>query len=173
MANMHWESTMYREIRLRHRPAFILKFREKVAAFPEYLYDEKWKQIALEDYLIRQFGAAIRKYSFQAKGSGKSGIISVTRCGQEILKRSACEINPANGNISMRFEAGFPANGRTINARELSKILFDYLPECVESSLFYARQDKKKVERVMELSVDQQYIREQLKRTGTCSVCGR
>lgn len=138
----------------------------KVAAFPEYFYDEKWKQIALEDYLIRQFGAAIGKYSFQAKGSGKSGIISVTRCGQEILKRSACEINPANGNIRMRFEAGFPANGRTINARELSKILFDYLPECVESSLFYARQDKKKVERVMELSVDQQYIREQLKEQG-------
>ena len=124
----------------------------KVAAFPEYLYDEKWKQIALEDYLIRQFGTVIGKYSFQAKGSGKSGIISVTRCGQEILKRSACEINPANG--------------RTINARELSKILFDYLPECVESSLFYARQDKKKVERVMELSVDQQYIREQLKEQG-------
>ena len=66
----------------------------------------------------------------------------------------------------MRFEAGFPANGRTINARELSKILFDYLPECVESCLFYARQDKKKVERVMELSVDQQYIREQLKEQG-------
>mgnify|MGYP002593929623 CR=1 FL=1 len=138
----------------------------KVAAFPERLYDETWKRIALEDYLIRQFGAAIGKYSFQAKGSGKSGIISVTRCGQEILKRSACEINPANGNIRMRFEAGFPANGRTINARELSKILFDYLPECVESSLFYARQDKKKVERVMELSVDQQYIRKQLKEQG-------
>ena len=68
----------------------------KVAAFPEYLYDEKWKQIALEDYLIRQFGAAIGKYSFQAKGSGKSGIISVTRCGQEILKRQmetlACDL---------------------------------------------------------------------------------
>ena len=59
----------------------------KVAAFPERLYDETWKRIALEDYLIRQFGAAIGKYSFQAKGSGKSGIISVTRCGQEILKR--------------------------------------------------------------------------------------
>ena len=92
-----------------------------MAAFPGYLYDEKWKQIALEDYLIRQFGAAIGKYSFQAKGSGKSGIISVTRCGQEILKRSACEINPANGNISMRFEAGFPANGRTINAKRAFK----------------------------------------------------
>ena len=138
----------------------------KTAAFPERLYDEKWKRIALEDYLLRQFGAAIGKYSFQAKGSGKSGILSVTRCGQEILERSACEINPVNGNICMRFEAGFPANGRTINARELSKILFDYLPECIERSLFYARQDKKKVEKVMELSVDQQFIRNQLKVQG-------
>ena len=41
----------------------------KVAAFPERLYDETWKRIALEDYLIRQFGAVIGKYSFQAKTS--------------------------------------------------------------------------------------------------------
>ena len=143
-----------------------IKVAGKVAAFPEYLYDKKWKRIALQDYLLRQFGQAIGKYSFQAKGSGKSGILSVSRCGQEILERSACEINPANGNICMRFEAGFPANGRTINARELSKILFDYLPECVERSLFYARQDKKKVEKVMELSVDQHFIQEQLKERG-------
>ena len=78
---------------------------------------------------------------FRRKDPETVGTISVTRCGQEILKRSACEINPANGNICMRFEAGFPANGRTINARELSKILFDYLPECVESLLF-SMQDK-------------------------------
>ena len=138
----------------------------KVAAFPERLYDEKCKRIALQDYLIRQFGAAIGKYSFQAKGSGKSGILSVTRCGQEILERSACEVNHADGSICMRFEAGFPANGRTINARELMKILFEYLPKCVENSLLYARQDKNKMERVMELSVDQQYIRKQLKEQG-------
>ena len=136
-----------------------------MAAFPERLYDETWKRIALEDYLIRQFGA-IGKYSFQAKRSGKSGIISVTRCGQEILKRSACEINPANGNICMRFEAGFPANGRTINARRAFKNFIRLSPGVRGEFSFYARQDKKKVERVMELSVDQQYIREQLKEQG-------
>lgn len=80
---------MYREIHSQAPSSLHIEVSGKVAAFPERLYDETWKRIALEDYLIRQFGAVIGKYSFQAKGSGKSGIISVTRCGQEILKRSA------------------------------------------------------------------------------------
>ena len=84
----------------------------------------------------------------------------MTRCGQEILKRSACEINPANGNISMRFEAGFPANGRTINARELHKILFEYLPECVKRAFCYKNLEASKVQAAVELAEDQQALRE-------------
>lgn len=135
----------------------------KTAGFPDRLYDKKHKRIALQDHLTRLFEEQARKFSFQAKGSGKSGILSVTRCSQEVLERSACAINPANGDIIVRFEAGFPANGRTINARELIKILFDFLPECAEQSLLYQNIDKKKAERVMELSEDQEYIREELK----------
>ena len=66
----------------------------------------------------------------------------------------------------MRFEAGFPANGRTINARELIKILFDFLPKCVEQSLIYRNLDQNRTEQVMELSVDQAYIRSQLEPLG-------
>lgn len=134
----------------------------KVAGFPARLYDKKHKRIALQDHLTRQFARQTEKYSFQAKGSGKSGILSVTRCGQEILERSACTVNPQDGSVIVRFEAGFPANGRTINARELIRILFDFLPECVESALLYQRLDTKRVEKVMELSEDQEYIRNQL-----------
>ena len=135
----------------------------KTAAFPERLYDKKHKRIALQDYLTRLFARQIQKYSFQAKGSGKSGILSVTRCGQEILERSACTVDGKTGNVIVRFEAGFPANGRSINARELIKILFDFLPECVEESLLYRNIDKKKAERVMELSEDQECLRRSLK----------
>ena len=35
------------------------------------------------------------------------------------------------------MEIGFPANGRTIASQELIRILFDFLPGCVENSLFY------------------------------------
>ena len=45
----------------------------------------------------------------------------------------------------MRFHVGFPAFGRTINAGELDKILFDFLPDCVEKSLYYRTCDKKRL----------------------------
>lgn len=136
------------------------------AGFPAYLYDKKHKRIALQDYLLRQFGKEVSAFAFQAKGSGKSGLMSVSRPGQEILERSACSIQAEKGDILLRLEIGFPANGRTINARELEKILFDFLPECVKKSLYYKSLEAEKVQQVMELSEDQQYIREELKKRG-------
>ena len=138
----------------------------RMAGFPRELFDKKHKRIALQDELARNFWNQIQQYSFQAKGSGKSGIISVSRCSQEILERTACELNPLSGDVTVRFEVGFPANGRTINARELKKILYDFLPSCVERSLYYARLDGRKVQKVMELSEDQAYIRSQLETMG-------
>ncbi len=138
----------------------------KTAGFPAHLYDKKQHRIALQDYLTRQFYEQTKKFSFQAKGSGKSGILSVTRCGQEVLERSSCSMDETSGNVIMRFEAGFPANGRTINAGELRKILFDFLPKCVEHALLYKNLDRKAVENVRNLAEDQQYIREQLKERG-------
>ena len=99
----------------------------KTAAFPPSLYDTYEKRIALQDYLLRQFARAIAPYSFRAKGSGKSGLLGVSRCGQEILERTACVFNAANGSLVLNMEIGFPANGRTIAAQELIRILFDFL----------------------------------------------
>ena len=59
----------------------------------------------------------------------------------------------------MRMEIGFPANGRTINARELIKILFDFLPVCVEKSLYYKNLNAKRLRNIIDLAEDQQYIR--------------
>ena len=134
----------------------------KAAGFPQGLYQKKCRRIALQDYLIRQFYKQCEKYSFKAKGSGKSGLISVTRCGQEILERSACKVSPESGNVTLRFEVGFPANGRTINARELIKILFEFLPACVEQTLYYKKCNIKAIEKMVDLAEDYQYIREHL-----------
>lgn len=133
----------------------------KLANFPAELYDQKHKRIALQDYLIRQFSRQVQAFTFKAKGSGKSGLLSVSHCGQEILERTACEIDK-NGSVCVRMEIGFPANGRTINARELCKILFDFLPGCVKKSLYYRALDAKSVQKNRELAEDQQFIREEL-----------
>ena len=40
----------------------------------------------------------------QRDGSGKSGLIAVSRPGQEVLERTACSVDPASGDISsLRF----------------------------------------------------------------------
>lgn len=132
--------------------------------FPEEYYCNAWRRAALQDMLIRRFYQKTDKVSFQAKGSGKSGMISTSRPGQKILERSACRINEKTGEISFRLEIGFPANGRTVNARELEKILFVFLPECVESSLYYRAYKKEQVSGVIALADDQRHIREELKK---------
>lgn len=136
------------------------------AGFPKELYCGDCQRIALQDDLTRRFGMLAGKHAFQAKGSGKSGLISLSRCGQEVLERTACRIDEKSGDVVLRMEIGFPANGRTINARELEKILFDYVPECVENALFYKKRDAKKLRQVIDLAEDQAYIREQLKERG-------
>lgn len=139
------------------------------AAFPPAYYKEKHCRIALQDYLNRLFYQEIEKYTFKAKGSGKSGLISVSRCGQEILERSAVTIRPADGQLLVRFSVGFPANGRTINASQLERILFEFLPACVTATLFYRRLPAAKVQSVIHLAEDQQFIRSQLASLGLCA----
>lgn len=139
------------------------------AAFPLKYYQEKHCRIALQDYLNRLFYQEIEKYTFKAKGSGKSGLISVSRCGQEILERSAVTLNPADGGLHIRLAAGFPANGRTINAGQLERILFDFLPACVQSVFFYKKLPAAKVQAVIHLAEDQHFIRTRLDEEGLCA----
>lgn len=130
------------------------------AGFPEEYYEKKCCRIALQDFLTRRLARQFEEYNFKAKGSGKSGLLSVTRCGQEILERSACEITPKG--VTVRFHVGFPAFGRTINAGELEKILFEFLPRCVENSLFYKNLDSGKVKEAVFMAEDQEELRKLL-----------
>lgn len=134
----------------------------RIAGFPAGYWETSWNRAALEDYLLRRFGRQAGRFSHQAKGSGKSGVLAVTVPGQEVLERTDCEVR--SGTVILRFEVGFPANGRTINARELEKILFNFLPVCVEQSLLYARTPKEELSSVIALAEDQHFIREELAR---------
>ena len=134
----------------------------QTAGFPAGYWGTSWNRTALEDYLLRRFGRQAGHFSHQAKGSGKSGVLAVTAPGQEVLERTDCEVR--SGTVTLRFEAGFPANGRTINARELEKILFDFLPVCVEQGLLYAHTPKEDLAGIIALAEDQHFIREELAR---------
>ena len=136
------------------------------AGFAPELYDTKEKKTALEDFLLCGFSARLREFSFQTKGSGKSGLMAVSHPGAQVLERTGCRIDGQSGGVTIRMEIGFPANGRTVNSRELEKIVFDFLPRCVEKTLFYPALDGKKVKQAVELAEDQTAIRRQLGEKG-------
>ena len=137
------------------------------AGFPDGYYKDTLTKTTLCDYLTRQFEKQVSQYSFRAKGSGKSGLLTVSHCGQEILSRTACEITEKG--ITARFFVGFPANGRTINATELEKILFDFLPVCIQKSFFYSSLDAKELQNYIELAEDQEFIRQMLPAKNLCA----
>lgn len=136
----------------------------KRAGFPDEWLEKDCARTALQDFLTRLLAAQFEQYNFKAKGSGKSGLLSISRCGQEVLERSACQI--VRGQLTARFQIGFPAFGRTINAGELEKILFEFLPRCVEASLLYRNIDRQKARRAVFLSEDQAALRGLLKENG-------
>ena len=138
----------------------------KVAAFDKAFYESGHRRIAFQDFLLRRVAAKIKEYSFKAKGSGKSGLLGVSQPGQEILNRSACTVDTASGDITLRMEVGFPANGRTINSGELQKILFDFLPVCIKQTLLASFCKREYLEAVANLADDQQFIREKLPELG-------
>ena len=137
------------------------------AGFPDGYYKDTLTKTTLCDYLTRQFEKQVSQYSFRAKGSGKSGLLTVSHCGQEILSRTACEITEKG--ITARFFVGFPANGRTINATELEKILFDFLPVCIQKSFFYSSLNAKELQNYIELAEDQEFIRQMLPAKNLCA----
>ena len=143
---------------------------KNINKIPHDLFNEYHKKIAVQDFVARVFNQCINKFGERVMGSGKSGIISISKCPQEILDRTAVIIDKEK--IEVRFEIGFPARGRTVLGKELYKILYDFLPNIVENSLKYERLNKEKLTKRVELVCDQQFIRKELKRLNLVAFVG-
>lgn len=137
---------------------------QKMAQIPSKLFDEDYKRIATQDFLTRLFFKNINVYGKRVFGSGKSGLIAISRCPQEILDRTSVIVNEKE--VQVRIEVGFPARGRSVLARELEKILYEFLPQIVDNSIVYNNIDKNKLINRVKLVEDQTYIRRNLKEKG-------
>ena len=137
--------------------------------FDPQLYATRARRTAFADALVRRFAAAARKVSFKAKGSGKSGLIGCSLPGQEVIERTAGEVEEKTGDIRIRFEVGFPANGRSINAGELIRILFDYLPDIVSEALYFHKEEGAAFVARANLADDQEEARRLLGEKGLCA----
>ncbi len=143
-----------------------VKVKGKAAGFDRELYATKSRKVSLEDHILRNFGRQLREFTGRTSGSGKSGNLSVSSPGQEVLKRSAVSIDAEDGSVLVRFQAGFPAHGRTVTSMELIRILFDHLPIIVEKSLFAKAYRADRLKALSDLADDRDYIRSELKKRG-------
>ncbi|WP_459480215.1 ABC-ATPase domain-containing protein [Clostridium saccharoperbutylacetonicum] len=138
--------------------------KQNIAGFPKALFDNKNKNIAVADYLTREFYYNVNKFSEKIFGSGKSGLIAMSRCPQQILERTSIIID--NDKVEARFYVGFPARGRSVLAKELEKILYNVLPNIVEKTLIYKNINNEKLRDRVNLVEDQEYIRSELSKRG-------
>ena len=52
---------------------------QKIAKFPKEIFDNKIKNIAVADYLTREFYSNINRCCVKVFGSGKSGLIAISK----------------------------------------------------------------------------------------------
>ena len=132
---------------------------QESAGFPRELYATRSREIALRDYLTRQFDDSAR-FICQRRGTGSSGLIGIASPGQAILERTAAFINDAE--VEVRFVVGLPAFGRQIAGQQAAQMLCDELPQLVERTLKYRNLDADAIQCHVEIAEDADWLRQQL-----------
>ena len=136
----------------------------KDIGFPSEVINNKYKRRTVVDFLTRNLERSINSHIKNKSGSGNSGLLSIGHCGQEILERTSAVIN--EDNIEIRMEIGMSAIGRRISGKAAVNILFDILPKIVEESAFYKNIDQEYLKKQIDLTLDQEYIRQELEKKG-------
>ncbi|HIE26669.1 TPA: ATPase [Candidatus Poribacteria bacterium] len=155
---------------------------QEIATFPEDTYHNKSRNVALCDYLARCFhrqipplekGIPLCKRGIEGiqgdldsdrGGTGKSGLISIDKGGQEILERTAVFVN--SEFVEARFVVGLPARGRRVLGRQTQRILCQDISKIVELSLRFGNLDSQKLYQHIELAEDQNALRNLLDKIG-------
>ena len=136
-----------------------VKVPQSVAGFPPQLFASQSREIATRDYITRQFDGIARHLSSH-RGTGKSGLIAIVNCRQEVLERTAGFINQQE--VEIRFIVGLPARGRRILGRQAAQMICEDIPDLVEESLKYSSLDSKAIEHHAATVEDANWLREQL-----------
>ncbi len=135
---------------------------QKKAGFSPECYHPRIRAIALQDFLTRKFGEAIRAVVKGARGIGGSGRMSIDSPGQEVIERSCCTVDEEK--VEVRFTMGLPAAGRTILGRQAADMLFQEVPKLVQQSLRSKNLPAGELQRHIQVVEDQEIIRGELEK---------
>lgn len=133
------------------------------AGFPESLWENPVRAVALADFLTRQFYD--QAWQLQShRGSGKSGQIEIARPSQAILPRTAIQVKARA--VEVRFRVGLPGFGRRIAGLQALALLCEDLPELVEETVLYQSLDPEALRRHCDTAEDAHCLRQQLPQQG-------
>ena len=135
---------------------FRLRAPQHLAGFPGDLFSSRLRQVALRDYLVRRFDRAIVDAAGRP-GDATTGGLFVGRPGQEILERSACQVNEEF--VELRFFVSLPTSGRRILGGAAARLLTETLPDVATSALRYSNLDEPQVRRHVECAEDADALR--------------
>ncbi|ERJ12159.1 ABC-ATPase domain-containing protein [Haloplasma contractile] len=127
------------------------------AGFVNQLYNTQYKRKAVVDFLSRTVAKNISKHYNRVGGSGKSGLLQIGYCGQELIERNYVIID--DEKVEARLEVGLPAAGRRVLGKNAINLFFKALPAIVKKSLFYESISEEKLINQVRLAEDQQFIR--------------
>jgi predicted ABC-class ATPase len=132
---------------------------QREAGFPAQLYGSVSREVALRDFLTRQFDRSATALR-EKRGSGNSGLIAIAQPSQQVLERTSVLVD--DQQVEARFVVGLPARGRTILGRQAAELLCEDLPHIVARSLIYASLDPNAIQRHVETVEDADWLRQQL-----------
>lgn len=132
---------------------------QELAGYPAPTHANNSRTTALCTYLAKQFAHYCEQISTR-RGSGKSGLIAIDTPGQEILERTAVQVD--SDRVEARFAVGLPAQGRRVLGRQAAELLCDDIPAIVEAALYYARNDADEIDRYIQTAEDADFLRGQL-----------
>lgn len=127
---------------------------------PAGLHSKRVRRTALEDFIARATLRRLHKRGAKRLGSGHSGEINIDAGKQEVLERSACRI--ANNYLELRLEAGLPAAGRRVLAKQALKMLLEGLPGLAARCMMWEVMPQDVAREFVETAENYAAIREQL-----------
>ncbi len=141
-----------------------LRIPQEKAQFSPATFNPEIRRKALCDYITRTLARVINQVARGNRGTGKSGLITVDKPGQEILERTSVVIN--SDYIEARIFVGLPARGRKILGRQAAEMLLEELPEIVKKTLYFSALNPNHLIKHIKTAQDQEHMRQELEEKG-------
>ncbi|WP_234970250.1 ABC-ATPase domain-containing protein [Carboxydothermus pertinax] len=126
-------------------------------------YLQKNIEVPFGDFILERFHEGLTSLLPKISGSGNSGLIYVSRNGQQLLKRSSFLLS--GKDIVINFNIGLPAEGRRIKGQAFIKML-QSLQDLVQKFVIYQPGYEAKLQNQVNLYLDQEYLRSYLRENG-------